>query len=337
MICLVRGALLLVLAFLCTDCTRMGSSPGQQTASISQEGYIDAGGGVRLFYRTVGARGDTVVVLHGGPGISMSYLAADLEPLAEQHVLLFYDQRGAGRSTLVADAISLDAQRFVDDLEAVRKHFGLDRLTLLGHSWGAALAAMYAATYPERAGRLLLVNSGGVTHALDEQAFTILNGRRDSVTQRRLQELEATYLANPDDAAACRVYYDLFFSAAFADTTAQKRSRGDFCAGAPEALRNKVENVDRYTVPSLGEWDLRPALGAVTAPTLVIHGAMDPIPLESAREWTMALPNARLLVLERSGHFSYLEVPERFFDAAQSFLRGRWPAGAEIVSRTAAH
>ena len=333
---LVRAVLLPITVLLCAHCTHMAPSPGRQPTLAGQEGYIDAGGGVRLFYRTVGAHGDTVVVLHGGPGLSMSYLAADLEPLTAQHVLLFYDQRGAGRSTLVADAIPLHAERFVDDLEAVRMHFGLDRLTLLGHSWGAALAALYAAKYPERAGRLLRVNPGGVTHARDEEAFTILDGRRDSVAQRRLQELEATYLANPADAAACRAYHDLFFFAAFADTSAQKRSRGDFCAGAPEALRNKVESVERYTVPSLGDWDLRPALGAVTAPTLVIHGAMDPIPLESAREWTMALPNARLLLLEGSGHFSYLEVPDRFFSAVQTFLRGRWPAGAEIVSRSAA-
>ena len=98
------------------------------------------------------------------------------------------------------------------------------------------------------------------------------------------------------------------------NAAALQSSRGDFCAGPPEALANKVRSVDRITLPSLGDWDWRPALGAVNAPALVIHGAHDHVPLESAREWASALPNGRLLVLEGSGHFPYLEMPERFFD-----------------------
>lgn len=86
-----------------------------------------------------------------------------------------------------------------------------------------------------------------------------------------------------------------------------RRSRGDFCAGTPQALRNKIESVDRVTMASLGALDWRTALGAVTAPTLVIHGTEDFIQLESAREWAATLPNGRLLSVDRSGHFPYLE------------------------------
>ena len=66
-----------------------------------REGFIAAGRGVELFYRALGSGGDTLVVLHGGPGFSMDYLIDDLTPLAERHTLIFYDQRGSGRSTLV--------------------------------------------------------------------------------------------------------------------------------------------------------------------------------------------------------------------------------------------
>jgi alpha-beta hydrolase superfamily lysophospholipase len=82
---------------------------------------------------------------------------------------------------------------------------------------------------------------------------------------------------------------------------------------------------------SMSYW--RPELRAVTAPALVIHGMLDFIPLESSREWAVAVPNGRLLLLEGSGHFPYLEVPERFFAAAEAFLQGRWPPGAEAASR----
>jgi proline iminopeptidase len=305
--------------------------PGQVSATI-QEGYVDAGGGVRLFYRIEGTATDTIVVLHGGPGFSMDYLAADLEPLAARHALLFYDQRGTGRSTLVTDSASLDAQRFADDLEAVRSRFKLERLTLLGHSWGAAVAALYAERHPERIGRLLIVDGISVKRTSHARGIQFLDSRRDSATQRRLRELGAARLANPGDASTCRSYYSLFFVATFADTAALRRSRGDFCAGTPEALINKVRSVDRFTLPSLGEWDWRPGLRAVKAPALVIRGTMDHVPLESAREWTAALPNGRFLPLDGAGHFPYLELPDRFFTAVTTFLNGGWPAGAEAVS-----
>jgi proline iminopeptidase len=329
------GSLLsLSLSLLCATCVRTGPprpGAGQVTQAVRQ-GYVDAADGVRLFYRMIGTGRDTVVVLHGGPGFSLSYLADDLSRLAQGHVLLFYDQRGTGRSTLVTDSAALDAERFAGDLEAVRRHFGLGRLTLLGHSWGAGVAALYAARYPERVGRLLVVDGISVRRAYHAPALDSLNARRDSVSQRRLLELSATRLANPGDSAACRAYYDLFFQPAFVDSAAAHRSRGDFCAGPPEALANKVRSVDRFTLRSLGEWDWRPALRALAAPALVMRGTADHIPLESAREWAAALPNGRLLQLQGSGHFPYLDVPDRFFAAAEAFLQGGWPPGAEVVS-----
>jgi proline iminopeptidase len=289
-------------------------------AQAPNEGYVDAGAGVRLFYRMVGTGRDTIVVLHGGPGFTMEYLAADLEPLAARHVLLFYDQRGAGRSTLVADSASLDAHRFADDLEAIRKHFGMQRLTLLGHSWGGGLAALYASTYPDRVGRMIIVDGVPLRRHDLTEAFTSLDARRDAATNARVAELRAARVANASDAAACRAYYDVWFIAAVVDANALRRSKGDLCFGSPASLANKVKNVDRYTMASLGEWDWRAPLRRLAAPTLIVHGDTDFIPVETAREWAATVPNATLVVLEKSGHFPYLEVPARFFAAIDGFL-----------------
>src|SRR6187402_1707194 len=100
----------------------------------AKEGYIDAGKGVQLYYRTVGSGNEPVVLIHGGPGFTSDYLADDLAPMARNHKLLIYDQRGIGRSTLVSDSTALAAQRYAEDLEAIRTHLGRERLTLLGHS-----------------------------------------------------------------------------------------------------------------------------------------------------------------------------------------------------------
>lgn len=330
---LARAVLPLVVPFLAAHCARSGRAPTPAASTPAvREGYVAGDDSVRLFYRAVGAGRDTVVVLHGGPGFSMDYLAGDLEPLAARHVLLFYDQRGTGRSSLVTDSTSLDGQRFAEDLEAVRKHFRLERLTLLAHSWGGGVAALYAARHPERVGRLLVIDPTPARRTYFIRGREILNARRDSVSQRRLVELQSARLSNPGSAATCRDYYTLWFVATFSDSAAAHRSRGDFCAGTPEALTNKVRNVDHYTTASLGDWDWRPALHGVTAPALVIRGTADFLPLESAREWTAALPNGRLLLLEASGHFPYLEVPEQFFAAAEAFLEGRWPPRAVSVA-----
>lgn len=240
-------------------CHTHGQAAGQHRNPVptEHEGFVEAGAGVRLFYRLIGTGPDTVIVLHGGPGLTMEYFAKDLTPLAATHALLFYDQRGAGRSSLVTDSAALDGQRFAEDLEAVRRHFGLARVTLLGHSWGAGVAALYASRYPDRIARLLVV--GGIPLRRQElvRAFDDLSARRDSATREQMRQWMEARRANPADASACRSYYELWFTPFVVDPTTLGRSQGDFCAGTPESRRNKIVSVDRYVVASLGEWDCR--------------------------------------------------------------------------------
>lgn len=117
------------------------------TAAVS-EGYFSAADGVRLFYRRIGSGTNALVCLHGGPGLNLASGCLDAEPLAKDRTLLMYDQRGSGRSQLVTDPKMLTARDHVRDLEALRQSFGLERLTLVGFSWGAGLAALYATEYP---------------------------------------------------------------------------------------------------------------------------------------------------------------------------------------------
>jgi proline iminopeptidase len=263
----------------------------------------------------------------------MEYFAEDLTPLARRnHTLLFYDQRGAGRSSLVTDSAGLDGQRFAEDLEAVRQHFGLEQVTLLGHSWGAGVAALYASRYPERVRRLVIVDGIPLQQKELAQAFQDLAARRDSATRTQMEKWREARLANPGDAAACRAYYVLWFGPFFGDSSAASRTQGDFCAGTADARRNKIASVDRFVAASLGEWDWRPGLRRVGAPALVIHGSVDVLPAESGREWAETLPNARFLLLQGVGHFPYLEAPEAFFTAVDVFLRGSWPPKAQRIA-----
>lgn len=104
--------------------------------------------------------------------------------------------------------------------------------------------------------------------------------------------------------------------------------QGNVCDGPVEAVRRQ-RWVNEVIWHSLGEFDLRRDVERVRAPVLVIHGAADVIPLAASRDWAAHFPRARLLVLERAGHFVHLERPDAFFPAVETFLAGRWPEGAE--------
>jgi proline iminopeptidase len=201
------------MAGLWVGCERAGAPgpPAEGTGPAANDGYVESSDDVHLYYRVVGTGGDTVIVLHGGPGFSMEYFAEDLVPLAERHTLIFYDQRGAGRSTLVSDSTLLDAEWWAEDLEAVRRYFDLGRVTLLGHSWGASVAALYLTRYPRRVERLLVVGGTPLTRWELTRAFEELAEGRGAEARDRLQRARDVWLSDPGDAEACRAYYTEWF------------------------------------------------------------------------------------------------------------------------------
>jgi proline iminopeptidase len=321
-----RAAVLLLLA-------------GAASAAVAQmtphdSGHIFTADGLRLYYRIEGT-GDPVVVLHGGPGLSMSYLRPDLEPLARTHQAIFYDQRGGGRSTVaVADPARVSLASHLADLETVRRFFKLDRLTLIGHSWGAALAAHYAARYPSRVQRLVLVSPMPPRRLpYMEQFGRNVRSWMDDATRQQMVALAEAREDAADPVAACRAYWTIFIRGYFADPNNPGTVRGDVCDDPADAVKNQNTVYD-LTMGPLGDYDWRPLMKSVRVNALVIHGDRDPIPIESAREWAASLPNARLLPVPGSGHFPFVEQADKFFAAVEEFVGGRWPDDAVVPARS---
>lgn len=298
------------------------STPGAQPA----EGQVP-GDGAALFYRMIGAGPDVLVMIHGGPGMDMGYMVPDFGPLAEQHRLLFYDQRGGGRSELLRDDPALyTMERHVADLEALRRHFGLPRMTLVAHSFGPAIAARYAMAHPERVARMIFI---GPVPPRAGDLWTRYAAKMDSTLtpdeRAELAKQEAAMLRGGDAVQACRAYWAIAVKPRVARPELASRVTGDFCGAGAQAIRSGMGVAGPHTQASLGEWDFRQGLAVVTAPTLIIHGEAEAIPMDLVEEWTAAMPDAKLVKIPDASHFPYVERPDLVWPAIESFLRTTRP------------
>lgn len=294
-----------------------------------REGYLQGAENVRLYYRVVGSVPDTIVAVHGGPGAGMNAFLPDMEPLAQNHTVIFYDQRGGGRSELPADTSRLDARFFVEDLEAVRRHFGLSRMKIVAHSFGAILVARYIQSYPKRVARLVFLGATGPKRSEAAKLAQKHYAAMDSVTFKRYIELIHSLLAGTaaDPIAACREYEKILTDLAI------KRGeptnwRGTTCEASPEAVTYYYHYTARITPATFGDWDFTTAFDDMTAPLLVVYGTQDSLALPQQCGWADAFPNGRLLIVPNAGKGTIADRPDLVLPALESFFKGRWPEGA---------
>ena len=163
--------------------------PGTTVAVMTTFASYDE---TEIFYRDLGD-GVPLVCLPGGPARAGIYLG-DLGGLSRHRRLIVPDQRGSGESGDPADPATLRVDRLVEDVEALRVHLGLERMDLLAHSAGAVLATMYAASYPQRLSRLLLITPGLIT----------VDHVEDDSLDARLAERSGEFLATRADAEGIR-------------------------------------------------------------------------------------------------------------------------------------
>lgn len=319
-------------ALVLTLVVAIASVQGQEPS----EGYILTPDKVKIFYKIVGSGPETLVAVHGGPANSLESIRADMEPLAKGRRVIYYDQRGNGRSDLISDGEKLGYKYHVGDLEALRAHFKLEKMSLLGNSWGGLLISLYAIAHPDRVDRLVLDSP-----APPVQGF--LNDMNDEIDRRmekiykpeqlqRARSLHKNWLKAKDPVATCREFFTMILTTYTYSQTLNIPFKGDVCAGPTEAIRHS-RVVNSHIWNSLGEYNLLSQLGTVKAPVLVIHGVADVIPQRSSEFWAWGYPNARLLLIEKAGHIGHVETPEIFFPAVETFLKGGFPADAKKLEK----
>ncbi len=294
------------------------------------EGVLPVSGGDGLSYRIYGAGPDTLVFLNGGPALSSRYLEQAFAPLASRgRTLLFFDARGRGRSPLVhtTDSLSLDTD--VSDLEAVRRHFGLGAMTLVGHQWGTAVLLKYWLRHPAGVKRAVLL--APFPHKGDF-VWELQYLPNDSAAHRRHGAARGAGRDTLDPAGYCREFWGFAFSPVEEVRSAVVRRLAPVvCDASPDRLRRR-EAIQRQLYLTFGTWDWRDSIGAMRVPTLVVAGAGEPALVAGARAWAGRLPEARMLVAGQTPLFPWLEAGPAIRDAIDEFTRGGWPAAGLVVS-----
>ncbi|WP_276134977.1 alpha/beta fold hydrolase [Polluticoccus soli] len=290
---------------------------GAGAQKVSFEGLKEING-VKMYFKIIG-EGEPLLVIHGGPAMNHDYLLPHLLPLAKTHKLIFYDQRASGRSDIPLDSIrAISHEIMVDDIDAIRKEFRLDKINILAHSWGAKLAINYALDYPENVGRLILSNPTTLSHEYDSLQVAAMAGKTTVANAERKKKLVTSKEFLSADLGVYKQVLQLNYLTSFFDTTNLAKLDivldNDFFRQNALLMRGLYRDYAKYDV------NYYPFLRRVAVPVLILHGRADNIPLAADERLESSLANGTLVIFDSSGHFPFIEENGKFTQSVSAFL-----------------
>lgn len=285
---------------------------------MHEEGFIEVTGG-RVWYEMFHkeAKGTPVIILHGGPGSSF-YSLKGLKALGEDRPVIFYDQLGCGKSDRPTDQSLWQLDRFVEELAQVRKALHLEKVHILGHSWGTTLAAAYCLTKP-----------GGIQSIIFSSpclSAPLWEKDQERNLQKLPEEIQETIKRCEEEGKT----YSEEFEGAIKEFNKNFVCRLD---PYPEWLKQgkQFRNPEVYNImwgPSefsvkgnLKYFDCTDQLNEITAPTLFTCGRFDEATPESTESFSRLTPNSAFHVFEESAHMPYVEEPEEYLRVVGEFLK----------------
>ncbi len=290
------------------------------------EGHLTTPGGIRLFFQVVGTGPNAILFPNG------IYLLDDFRHLAAGRTLIFYDVRNRGRSDAVNDGAKRKAglHNDVEDLEAVRRHFGINKIDLVGHSYIGLTIILYATRYAARVNRVVQLSPIEPHPGKQYPAHLKFSDEVMRDTFGELAQLQKER-SSEDPQELCQKFWSVLRAIYVTDPANAAKINWGRCDLPNERGFLKYWSEDIF--PSIQGLNLTPEqLGNVSAPVLTIHGTKDrSAAYGGAREWAMLLPNARLVTIEGVGHAPWIEAPEEVLGAISTFLNGAWPDVAEKV------
>ena len=295
-----------------------------------QEGFVDANG-VMLYYLTLG-RGEPLLILHGGPGASHDYFLPYLLPIARQHRLIFIDERGSGRSQKLQNASGYTIENMVEDVEGVRRALNLGKISLLGHSYGGALAQAYALKYQQNLSHLILASTWSSTKAMN-QVFVRMKENMTPELRERINKLEGAGLFGHGKPYEQNRYTPEYMIAAWGEGyfpyVYHNRPDPNY---DPIQQGNTAWDLYREMWGEHGEFvidgnlksvEYTDRLATIKVPTLIIVGEHDECDPSLSKAMQEKIAGSKLAIMPSSGHMAFVDQPELYVKTLNEFLQGR--------------
>lgn len=284
---------------------------------VPMEGTIAVPGG-RVWYQAIGSGGIPLLCLHGGPGMAHDYINP-LADLADERMVVFYDQLGCGRSDRPDDPSLWTVDRSVAEVAAVREALDLDRIHLFGNSWGGWLALQYKLDRQPSLESLIISSSPpSVERAVRE--MNILRHRLPPDVARVLDEADAAgTFGSPAYAAATMVFYQRHLCRVDPWPPNVEYSMGEGFGSGPYLTMWGPSEFGPVT-GNLNGWDITDRLGEIRVPTLLTVGRHDEMWPSHMADMQAGIPGSELAVFEESSHMAFVEEREAYIATVRDFL-----------------
>ncbi len=280
--------------------------------------------GYQTWYRIVGdgeAPGKLpLLCLHGGPGACHDYLEA-LDAMADTgRRVIYYDQLGCGNSHIpISNPSMWTVALYVEEVEVVRRALGLERIHLLGQSWGGMLAMEYMFTQPNGIASVTIANSPASMVQWVEEANKLREQLPQEVQATLLKHERAGTTDSAEYQAAEQVYYDRHVCRVVPNPDYVQRSFQKM-AQYPEVYNTMNGPSEFHVIGTLKDWDVRDRLGEIYTPTLVISGQYDEATPVIAETVHQGIPGSEWVMFENCSHVTHAEEPEHYMRVLGAFI-----------------
>ncbi|WP_160726073.1 proline iminopeptidase-family hydrolase [Bacillus sp. USDA818B3_A] len=284
-----------------------------------EEGFIEVTGG-KVWYQKFddNGKGTPLLVLHGGPGSSCFSLQG-LKELSIDRPVILYDQLGCGRSDRPINNHLWEIERFVEEVGQVREALHLEKVHILGHSWGTTLAAAYALTRPVGIESIIFSSPCLSAPMWEQDQRRNLKKLPLDVQETIIRCEENGTMDSKEFEAAIEVFGKHFVN--------RLEKNPEWLEQRPREYRNaEIYNImwgpSEFTVlGNLKEFDCTQQLKELNCPTLYTCGRYDEATPESTEYFSRLTPNSKFHVFEKSAHMAYIEEPAEYLSVMGDFLR----------------
>lgn len=269
--------------------------------------------------------GEPIVFLAGGPGNSHDYMQGNFGKYYKTNKVIFIDFLGRGLSADAKDKSEYSVDNDVEVLEQVRQKLGLDKISIVGHSYGAVHAQAYVLKYPERVDKLILINGfhSGEMWQANCDSYNHYAKTHFPELWKKVDSLRALGYVSSDSLFS-KLYGTFPTKYVYYHNTSHKQKvpLTKFRGMSPDVYYSIIgRDADFYVGGSMIDLDFRRQLKNVKSPTLIVAGRYDGVSTpEYAVQYKKFMPQAKFVMFEQSGHNPYLEEPEKFYPLFEEFF-----------------